>query len=109
MPCAVRRGNDAVMQFDFTSPVTAYNLTPQITAIVFGLPVNYPLPAHLLYSCGSLVGTSCPVWPGEFRTLGFRFPVNSSYPPIPVAVQLTLRAHDNSIVSCFGVDISVRF
>lgn len=107
MPCHVARGSDAVMEFDFTPSALANDLTPTVWATVLGLPVNYPLPPANLDSCSNLVGTQCPVPAGQRTTLVFRFPVNPLYPPIGVAVQLTLRNHLNNVVTCFSVDIQV--
>lgn len=109
MPCTIQRGTDAVMELDFTPANNANNLTPSVIATVLGLPVIYPLPDHVTNSCSHLLhGARCPVPANQRTTLLFRFPVNAAYPPIAVAVQLTVRDHLRRTVACFSVDIQVR-
>lgn len=109
MPCPIQRGNDAVMEIEFTPANNANNLTPSVIATVGGLPVLYPLPDTVTNSCAHLLhGRHCPVPANQRTTLLFRFPVNPIYPPIAVTVQLTLRDHLRRVVSCFSVDIQVR-
>lgn len=108
MPCVVRRGNDALMDLDFTAPVHATSLRPTVFASVLGATIQYPLPDHLQEACNHVYPNLCPLAAGTTTTYSFVFSVNSSYPPITVGVQVNLLNQNDEVVACFEVDIAVR-
>lgn len=109
MPCTVRRGTNALMDLDFTVPLTATALRPVVFATVLGATIEYPLPDHLQNACNHIGPVQCPLAAGATTTCNFVFAVNPIYPPITVGVEINLLNHDNVAVTCFIMDIAVRF
>lgn len=60
-------------------------------------------------ACNHIGPNRCPLAVGQTTAYNFVFSVNPSFPPIIVQVQVNLVNQDNAVVSCFVVDIAVRF
>ncbi|KAG4074456.1 hypothetical protein HA402_015745 [Bradysia odoriphaga] len=109
MPCTVRRGTEAIMDLEFTTPVSSNTLRPVVFASVLGATIEYPLPDHLQNACNHIRPNGCPLAAGTTTSYNFVFAVNPLYPPVTVGVEVNLLNQDNVAVTCFIVDIAVRF
>lgn len=107
-PCDVFQGSDAVMQIDFRAPALANTLRPVVMATALGATIEYQLNPIFHNACNHLTGASCPLAANEDVTYNFTFGVTTFYPPIPVAVELSLYNHNGETVFCSIIDIHVR-
>lgn len=108
-PCDIFQGSDAVMQIDFRAPSIAMTLRPVVLATALGVTIEYPLDPSFHNACNHLIGgSSCPLEANEDATYNFVFGVETYYPPIAVAVELSLIDHVGEHVFCSVIDIHVR-
>lgn len=108
-PCDIFQGFDAIMQIDFRAPALANTLRPVVMATALGVTIEYPLDPSFNNACNHLIGgSSCPLAAAEDATYNFVFGVDTYYPPIAVAVELSLIDHAGSHVFCTVIDIHVR-
>lgn len=108
-PCNIFQGFDAIMQIDFRAPALANTLRPVVMATALGVTIEYPLDPSFNDACNHLIGGSfCPLAANEDATYNFVFHVASYYPPIAVAVELSLIDHAGNHVFCSVIDIHVR-
>lgn len=107
-PCSVVQGTSAEMRVDFRTTNAANTLRPAVNAVLAVGSVSYPLPSHMHNACNHLVGSRCPLAQGEDVTYNFVFPINASYPPIRVGVELSLLDHAGRTVFCSIIDVQVR-
>lgn len=96
------------MQVDFRAVLGADTLRPQVFATALGTTIEYQLAPEFHNACNHLIFGSCPLAVNEDATYHFVFGVTTIYPPIPVAVELTLIDHANRVSFCAVVDIHVR-
>lgn len=108
-PCDVFQGADAVMQIDFRAAALHNTLRPVVMATALGATIEYQLNPVFHNACNHLApGSSCPLSLNEDVTYNFVFGVTTFYPPIPVAVELSLIDHAGATVFCTIIDIHVR-
>lgn len=108
-PCDIFQGSDAVMQIDFRAPALANTLRPVVMATALGATIEYQLNPIFHNACNHLAGgSSCPIAANEDVTYNFVFGVTAFYPPIPVAVELSLINHAGDHVFCTIIDVHVR-
>lgn len=108
-PCDILQGFDAIMQIDFRAPAAANTLRPVVMATALGVTIEYPLDISYQNACNHLIeGSSCPLAANEDSTYKFVFRIETYFPPIAVAVELSLIDHDDNHVFCSVIDIHVR-
>lgn len=108
-PCNVLQGSDAIMHVDFRAASGATTLRPVVFATALGATIEYQLNPQFHTACNHLIGgSSCPLAVNEDATYNFVFGVTIFYPPIPVAVELSLVNQAGETVFCTIIDIHVR-
>ncbi|XP_039443321.1 NPC intracellular cholesterol transporter 2 homolog a-like [Culex pipiens pallens] len=107
VPCQLVRGQDAVAHVDFTALSEVSKLRPVVLATALGITVPFELPADRQDACEWLEDSRCPLSEQEEARYELRLPVEKSYPPIGVDVQLQLVDQDGQVVSCFSVEAKV--
>ncbi|KXJ82923.1 NPC intracellular cholesterol transporter 2 homolog a-like [Aedes albopictus] len=103
VPCELKRGEDAVAFVDFSVSDEVAKLKPVVYATALGLTIPFEMPSDRQDACEWLDGSKCPLSAGEDVRYQLRLPVEKSYPPIAVEVELRLVDQDEQIVSCFSV------
>ncbi|KAG8233039.1 hypothetical protein J437_LFUL004260 [Ladona fulva] len=102
LPCQFPRGQDIRAEMDFTADSEADFLGPKIRVKALGMWVNYPIGYD--DACdGHLLAGSCPLYGGDKATFDIRIPVLSSYPKIPLDVEVTLTDKDENPLTCFFI------
>ncbi|XP_058812963.1 NPC intracellular cholesterol transporter 2-like [Topomyia yanbarensis] len=107
LPCKLSRGQEAVVYVDFRPASDASALRPSVFATVLGVTVPFSLPEDWQNACDWLVGTRCPLTAGEDVMYVLRLPVQKTYPPVAVDVELRLIDQAEQVVSCFVVSAKV--
>ncbi|KAM7363439.1 NPC intracellular cholesterol transporter 2-like isoform 2-T2 [Cochliomyia hominivorax] len=109
-PCDVVKGTSAIMDVQFVGTKNNINsLTAKVRATALGVTVPYELPEDVADVCSNLLdGATCPISKDEDVTFKFNFYVDTHYPEIPVAVEVSLVDEDNESVACFVCDIKVK-
>lgn len=127
MPCDIVRGQDAIMNMDFTvggnylilhilitrpkvnnlfpnldNPISS--LRPEIIAYALGQTVPYPLSDELNNVCANLGTSQCPLDPTEEATWKFVFFVGMEYPKVDLVLEVNLLDQSDNIVSCFKLE-----
>lgn len=74
-----------------------------------GVTVPYDLPDDVADVCSNLMYDAiCPIYKTEDVVYQFNFFVESYYPEIPVAVEVSLQDENNESVACFICNIKVK-
>ena len=80
-----------------------------VRATALGVTVPYELPADVANVCDNLLdGASCPIDKDEDVVYKFNFYVDTYYPEIPVAVEVSLNDESGESIACFICDIKVK-
>lgn len=99
-PCKFVRGKEMAAEMDFIPDHDVTNLTAYAQAVVFGHPMNYPLPQR--NACKSLQDRTCPLTKDEKVTHVLKIPILPVYPRIPLTVKIALIDNSkNKMVTCF--------
>ncbi|XP_065359635.1 NPC intracellular cholesterol transporter 2-like [Calliphora vicina] len=109
-PCDVIKGTTAVMDVHFVGTKNDIrSLNAKVLATALGITVPYELPEDVADVCSNLLdGATCPIGKDEDVVYKFNFHVDSYYPEIPVAVQVSLNDENDESVACFICDIKVK-
>lgn len=85
------------------------SLTAKVRATTLGVTVPYDLPEEVADVCSNLMyGAICPIYNTEDVIYQFNFFVDSYYPEISVAVEVSLLDENDESVACFICNIKVR-
>lgn len=101
------RGQDAVLEIDFTAYNGAEKLVPEVVATALGVTLPFPLPDDRTDACLHLIGSSCPLSRNEDVTYKLNMPVLAIYPLVSLTIQIGLKDENNDVVTCFRVDAVV--
>ncbi|XP_073820389.1 Niemann-Pick type C-2e [Musca autumnalis] len=110
MPCNVVKGTTAVMHVHFVGTKdNIRKLNAVVHATTLGITVPYELPEEVANVCDNLMyGATCPIDKTEDVVYAFNFYVESHYPEISVAVQVSLEDEEGDSIACFVCNIKVK-
>lgn len=84
-------------------------LNAKVHATTFGITVPYDLPDDVADVCSNLMYDAiCPIYETEDVVYQFNFFVDSHYPEISVAVEVSLNDENDESVTCFICNVKVR-
>ncbi|XP_061395729.1 NPC intracellular cholesterol transporter 2 homolog a-like [Musca vetustissima] len=110
MPCDIVKGTTIVMYVHFVGTKdNIRELNAVVHATTLGITVPYELPKEVASVCDNLMyGAICPIDKTEDVVYKFNFYVESTYPEIPVSIQISLIDAEGDSIACFVCNIKVK-
>lgn len=105
-PCILKRGETAVTEVEFTSPVDSNSITPKAKAKVFGMPIDLDLGVQAASACKMLSG-GCPLIKNNPTSFKLVKPVEPKAMVGTADVEYSLVGDGNQVIFCYKLKTKI--
>merc|ERR1711920_859987 len=102
--CSFKRGEDAKMEFPFTTKTEVTSMKAVVHGIIAGIPVPFPLPDD--DACATTT-PACPLAAGTSALYKYGLPVSSVYPKVSVKVKWEIKDQSGNDVICIQFPVQL--